>query len=127
MRIDAVVAMGAAATALFSQEITVKYVGVPVNVLVACALGAYASFSFGDKVEPRPYMFKLFTACIIMGAGFTAITEAVIGGGKTEGLLPAIGLVVSCLTRFWVPSIIEVIREKQWVNWIPFLNKRGGP
>lgn len=122
MKLDAVVTMVAAATA--------SLLGVPVNVLVACAAGAYFSFAFGEKVEPRSYMFKMFVACIFFGAAFTALLQATVmyvtEFKVTGGLDAAIGLLVAGFTRFWVPSVIEVIREKQWVSWIPFLNKRGG-
>jgi hypothetical protein len=119
------------AAAIFTPEVTVSYIGVPLNVLVACVAGAYSSFSFGDKVEPRAYMFKLFVACVIMGAAFTGIGIAVIehfllkdGQSVAPGAQAGFGAFVSCITRFGLPPIIEIARTGAWMNWLPFVRGR---
>ena len=109
-------------------QVTVGFVGVPVNLIVACALGAYASFSFGDPVSPRSRMLNLFVACVIVGCAFTAITNAAIEHFLRVNLLPGvqagIGAILSCLSRFIIPAVIE--RIPRWLDKIPFLRKGQG-
>jgi hypothetical protein len=130
MRFDAVVAAFAGSLALITRDISVAYIGVPLNVLVACAAGAYSSFSFGDKVEPRGRMFRLFFACIFMGCALTALTQSAIAHWMkldlTDGAQAGMGAVIACLTRFWIPSLIGFIKDGTWVEWVPFLRKRSG-
>ena len=103
---------------------------VPVNVWIACAAGAYSSFSFGEPVEPRSKMLQLFVACIIMGAAWTALVNWGISfatDGSTSivgGAQAGLGAVISCLARFFIPEIIK--RIGPWLDKIPFLRKRQG-
>lgn len=114
----------------FSPEITTPYIGVPFNVVIACIAGAYSSFSFGDKVEPRSKMWKLFIACVFMGAAWTGTVNFIISVLTNWQLLPGaqagMGAIISCLTRFVMPAIIENI--KPWIASIkfriPFLSKK---
>lgn len=125
-RYDAVVHVGLSAGAAASAFIVPDL--ATLNFIASCAAGAYSSFSFGDKVEPRSKMFNLFIACIIMGASLTTLTNAGITHFVHMTMLPgtkcAMGAFVSCLTRFWLPSLIENIRSGNWLNWIPFLRNR---
>lgn len=102
-----------------------------VGVVLACAAGAHASFVLGPPVEPRSKMWSLFFACLVMGLAFTTITNAIIGHmftgfQMTDGVHFSLGAVVSCLTRFWLPSLIENVSNGNWITWIPFLNKNRG-
>lgn len=114
----------------FSPEFTTPYIGVPFNVVIACIAGAYSSFSFGDKVEPRSKMFKLFIACVFMGCAWTGLTNFVLHAVMKWELVPGaqagMGAIISCLTRFIMPAIIENI--KPWISSIklriPFLSKK---
>ena len=110
-------------TAFLAQFITPTLVAI----LISCAAGSYASFGFGDKVEPRSRMFNLWFVCLIMGLAFTVIVNAVVSHftkiEMTTGLQAANGAIVSCLTRFWLPSLIDSIRSGEWKKWIPFLNR----
>lgn len=123
--------VAASAVTLYSHDLTVAYIGVPANVIVACAAGAYASFSFGDKVEPRSKMFGIFVACIIIGAAFTALTQASVEYFTpmriTQGGQAALGAVVSCLTRFFMPWVVDVVKHGRWLDWLPIKrNNTGG-
>lgn len=100
------------------------------TTLVACTGGAYASFAFGDPVEPRSRMAKVFVACIIMGWAFSVILNAIIGAMfedvvLTSSFRAAVGAVMSCIMRFWLPSLIEKLKSGAWTAWIPFLNRKG--
>src|SRR4249919_2213707 len=126
LKMSAAAAVSVAAPAFITPEITVAYIGVPLNVVVACAAGAYSSFSFGDKVEPRSRMFPLFLACVIMGCAMTGITNAMIGYWLpklhvTSGGQAALGAMVSCLARFIIPALIE--RIGPLLDKVPFLRK----
>lgn len=136
MKWDTIFALFASASAAvgpavpqITRHVTEPYIGVPFNVVIACIFGAYASFSFGDKVEPRSKMFNLWLACVIMGCAFTGAANAVIGfvweGFKlTDGVQASLGAIVSCLTRFWLPSFIEAVKAGEWRNWIPVFRKK---
>ena len=109
----------------FTREMTVAYIGVPVNVLIACAVGAFCSFSFGDKVEPRGRMWGLFLASMLMGAAFTAICNSALQHflalQMTDALHAGLGAVVSFLTRFFLPWLVDIVKHGKWLSWIPFL------
>ena len=113
---------------IFTPQVSVQFVGVPLNVLVACALGTYASFSVGGSVSPRSKMWQLAVACVIMGASFTSIANAVIlhwlHMTMTPGLHAGLGAALSFVTRFALPWLADVVRNGKWLSWIPFLNKR---
>lgn len=110
-----------------TPDITVAYIGVPLNVLVACLLGTWASFSFSDKVESRARLLQLFVACVLMGAGFTSWANAALvhwmGMTMTDGLQAGVGLIVSFVTRFLLPWLVDTIKYGKWVDYIPFLRR----
>lgn len=112
----------------FTPEVTVAFLGVPFNVVVACGLGAYASFSFGEQVKPRSRMLNVFIASVIVGCALTSITNASISHFLNVELLPGVragmGALVSCLSRFIIPAVIE--RIPNWLDRIPFLRKGKG-
>lgn len=126
MRVVGSVVIATAGASTIS-DVLLPYVGVPLNVLVACVAGAYSSFSFGERVEPRSRMFQLFTACVIMGWAFTVVVNAAIfhwldGFKLTDGAAAGMGAIVSCLTRFFIPALIE--RIGPWMDKLPFLRKK---
>lgn len=114
----------------FSAQISVDYIGVPLNVIVACILGTYSSFSVGERVEPRSAMFKLSVGCVIMGAAFTAICTAAIEHWTEFKMIPGLqaglGAGVSFITRFFLPWLADVVRHGKWLDWVPFLRKSSG-
>jgi hypothetical protein len=115
------------ASARFTRDITVAYIGVPLNVLVACAIGAFCSFSFSEKVDTRRSMFLLFTTCLLMGAAFTACVNFVLVRWMevelTDGTQAGIGAVVSFITRFFLPWLADVVKHGKWLSWIPFFRR----
>ena len=111
-----------------TRNFTVAYVGVPFNVLFACAVGAYCSFSLGDKIEPRSKMWSLFVMCLFLGAAFTALCNAVVEHvfkmTMTDALQAGMGCIVSFLMRFFLPWLVKIVQDGTWVSWIPFLRKK---
>ena len=115
------------AASILSLQISVQFVGVPLNVLVACAIGAFCSFSFSDKIDTRRRMFAMFFTCWFMGAAFTAIVNASLAHWfameMTDGLQAGMGAVVSFITRFFLPSLAEAVRKGKWISWIPIIRR----
>ena len=111
----------------WTRDITVAYTGVPVNLLVACLIGAFCSFSVAEKVEPRRKMWGLLIACLFMGAAFTAIANAAVHHWlemeMTQALQAGMATVISFVTRFALPWIADVARNGKWLSWIPFFRK----
>lgn len=110
-----------------TRDISVAYTGASLNVLVACAIGAFCSFSFSDKVESRNRMWGLFFSCWFMGAAFTALVNASLvhwlSLEMTDGLQAGMGAVVSFITRFFLPWLVDVIKHGKWLSWIPFARR----
>lgn len=108
---------------------------IPDSVLVAICIfsgslgGAYASFSWGDPVEPRSKMARLFVSCVVMGLAFTMVFNWAIQHWSpfalTLGAKAGMAAIISCLTRFWMPIIIDSIRDGTWKDLIPFIRKKG--
>jgi len=113
---------------IFTPEFTLGYLGVPFNVLVACILGTYSGFGFGDKVEPRSKVVHLFVACVIMGCFWTALAEHAIQYcfevELKRGVLAGLGGVISCMARFFIPEMIK--RIGPWLDKIPVIGKKAG-
>lgn len=118
------VLLGAAVWA--THSVTVAYTGVPLNVLVACAIGAYCSFSI-EKLQPRSAMVGVFIACLFMGAAFTSVVNSLMGHFvemvMTDGLQAGTGAIVAFLTRWLLPWLADVVRTGKWLKWIPFINR----
>ena len=100
-----------------------------VAILLACIGGSYASFSWGEPVEPRARMFRLFVSCVLMGLFWSLILNWIIGWWLPNTTLTisaraGIGGVVSCITRFVMPKIIDSIKDGSWKELIPFIGKR---
>lgn len=111
----------------FTSDFSVPYIGAPLNVLVACAIGAFCSFSFGDKVETRRRVFGLFVTCMLMGAALTAVVNAALAHWvfvqMTDGLHAGLGAIISFSARFFLPWLADVIKHGKWLSWIPFLRR----
>lgn len=111
----------------FSPDVTVAYTGVPINVLVACCIGAFCSFSFGDKIETRRKMWGFFITAVFMGAAFTAIANASLQHWlelkMTDGLHAGLGAVIAFSMRFFLEWFAVVLKEGKWLSWIPFLRR----
>jgi hypothetical protein len=98
-----------------------------VAMFVGCVGGAYASFSWGEPVEPRGRLVRLFISCIIMGLSLTAITNSMIEVwlhvSLTTGVKVAMSSLISCLTRFIMPKFIASIQDGSWKTIIPFIKR----
>lgn len=125
------VVMGAIAiiSAGFTRDISIAYIGIPLNLLVPCALGTYAAFNVGTPITPRHAMWGYAVACIIMGAAFTSVTNAAIQHFLNMTLLPGpqagIAASVSYVTKFALPWLADAVAKGKWLTWIPFFKGRS--
>lgn len=124
--------MGAVAvvTAGFTRDVSIAYIGIPLNLLVPCALGTYAAFNVGKPIAPRRAMWGYALACIIMGAAFTSVvTEVVHHFSPERSLLPGtqagIAASVSYITKFALPWLADAVAKGKWLTWIPFFKGRS--
>lgn len=117
------------ASFVLDRNITSVWIFVPINVLVACAIGTFCAFAWDKKtVEDRGDMWKLAIACFFMGAAFTGIVNAVAdhwidGLYMSDPLQSAIGAVVSYITKSFLPWLKTTVETGSWTKYIPFLKK----
>lgn len=121
----------AAAGFNFTRDVSVAYVGVPLNVLFACGLGTACAVAIADKIQPRSKLAAYSFASWFMGAAFTAICNSVVSYFHpdmkiTDGLQAGMGTAVSFATLFFLPWLAEEIRTGRWIDRVPFLKKRNG-
>ena len=129
MRLDTAAATLTGTLALVGPEVSVPYIGIPVNMLFACAVGTYAAFAMNkEKIEPRAHAIGLFIVCMFMGGMLTSVVQFTVEHAlkvKAEvGLLVGIAGLVSFITFYMLPVLAEIIRSKEWVDWIPFLSRK---
>lgn len=126
-----ILVMGAVAviTAGFTRDVSIAYIGIPLNLLVPCALGAYAAFNVGKPITPRRAMWGYALACIIMGAAFTSVTTEVVQYFLQKTPLPGtqagIAASVSYVTKFALPWLADAVAKGKWLTWIPFFKGRS--
>lgn len=132
MKTDTLLAGLLAAGMTLTKDVTVDWIGVPVNVLFCCFVGSLMSFGIPDKSKLGPKQFWITVAmCVSMGAGFTAICNAVVGHfttiEMTSGFQAGIGLVVSFTMRFALPWMADAISKGRWLKWIPIFRGDNKP
>lgn len=112
---------------VFPHDFTTPYIGVPFNVVIACAIGTYASFAWGDVVKPRAHALRLGLSCFAIGCAVTALVNAGLDEWTnlqlTDGVQAGLGAICSVLMRFFMPELIK--RIGPWMDKIPFLRKKG--
>ena len=125
------IVMGAVAviTAEFTRDVSIAYIGIPLNLLVPCALGTYAAFNVGKPITPRRAMWGYALACIIMGAAFTSVTTEVVQYFLQKTPLPGtkagIAATVSYIAKFALPWLADTAAKGKWLTWIPFFKGRS--
>lgn len=113
---------------LLTRNITIDYVGVPANVLVACIFGTFAGFGFSDRLDsiPRRRQVQLFIGCVLMGCAFTGTVDWLVGEltdmEVKPGVLASMGAILSCVMPTLIPEILK--RLGPWLDRIPFLKPK---
>lgn len=102
---------------------------VPAPVIIGCAAGTYASFTWADKIESRSKMWQMFFSCMVMGIAFTIVSDIAIKNFMHMTLTPggqaAFGAIVSVITRNAMPWLTDVARTGKWLQWVPFIKRSG--
>lgn len=110
---------------MIDPQISIGIIGVSLNVLGGCALGTFASFSVGERVEHRGLLFYQGVSALIMGAGFTAGANFAVSHFTKFELTPPfqafLGITVSFCTRFVLPGIADWLRQNKWLKLIPWI------
>lgn len=113
-------------TLALTHDITTPYIGVPFNVVIACAIGTYASFAWGESVSPRAHALRLGFSCFFVGCAVTALANAALDTWTTmelkDGTQAGLGALCSVIMRFAMPEFIK--RIGPWMDKIPFLRKK---
>jgi len=113
---------------VFDPRITVGWVGVPINVAFACAVGLAAALAIGEKIETRGKLWAVALTSWLMGCLLTGLTQFLLayfmdGMVLIDGAAAGLGAIVSFITRFWLPWLAEVVSKGKWLAWIPFFKK----
>lgn len=112
-----------------TRDVSVPYLGVPLNILVAVGIGTYCAFAIAkDRIEPRRRMWAVAAACFFMGSAFTGIAQALIVTltplKMTDALQSGMGASVAFCTRFFLPWLADKITTGEWLHYIPFIRKK---
>lgn len=111
----------------FTRDMTVAYIGVPMNIIVACSIGAMCSFGYGDPVKPRSKMFAAVATSIFMGAAFTGFVNVLLHHSlqmeMLDGTAASLGAIVSFAMRPFLPWAYDTLRRGRWVRLIPFFRR----
>ena len=125
------IAAGGGVWLLFSgvtRDITIPYVGVPFNLLVAVAFGAMCSLGIEDEaIKPRSKLFTIMFMSVFMGCTFTALVNALLshflGLVMLEGTQAGVGGIVGFVMRPGLPWLYTTIKTGRWVRLVPFFKR----
>ena len=126
-RVAATITPSVVAAPAFNVDITVPYIGVPVNVIVGAVAGTIAGFAFAPKEESRSTLFKLSFLSVVFACAATALVE----GGVKHWLhaevevkyLAALATMIALLSRFLIPAITK--RVPGWLDRVPFIGSQN--
>lgn len=126
MAMLALSAGGAVAASRLNADITVLYLGVPVNVVVAACAGALAGFAFAAPLETRKRIFQVAFACVVLGCTAASLLEAFIAYRFKAQIEPKVLASMALILSFWLRWIIPAVIERigPWLDKIPFLAKK---
>lgn len=112
-----------------TRDITIPYVGVPFNLLIAVAFGAICSLGIEDEViAPRSKLFTIMCMSVFMGCTFTALVNAILahfGLVMLEGTQAGVGGIVGFIMRPLLPWLYTTVKTGRWVRLIPFFRRNN--
>lgn len=108
---NAVVIVGTAANKFLTPQITVTVFNVPIETIVAAAVGAAASIAFSDPIASRRELFGQIFASIVLGASCSVLFAHGMGWKWAQELPGASALVAAFVIRIFMPSIIAKVKQ----------------
>jgi ABC-type sulfate transport system permease subunit len=118
-----------ASSSLFTMDLTVPFIGVPVNVVVGACAGAISGFAFAQPEESRKKLFQTAMVSVVFACSVVALAEGVtrywFHWDVESKYLAALAVLLSLLGRFIVPAVIE--RLPGWLDKLPFTRSSKTP
>lgn len=110
------VSLAAVIPSLFTNELTMPYLGVDVSTIAGAALGTYAAIGYDDTIRPRGKLFVLASSTVIVAAATTGVVPAWMGwkwlnGGVEGGAAALCALVVYYGLPEAIPTVRRLIRD----------------
>jgi hypothetical protein len=102
---------GGGAVALMLADITTKYIGVPMPVVIAAVIGALAGIALGDPIEPRKKLFTHAFAYTVLGAVTTVLLPLAMGWKLDPAPQACLAVAASSLMRWVWPAITERVKS----------------
>lgn len=119
-------ALGAGAATSYIN-ITMPYLGVPLNVVVAAALGVLAGMAWDERELTRKQQSKMAVGLMFVACATTALITFVAPhwhwSVDARAMAP-LALVIAAFGPKWMPAVND--RIGPWLDKIPFFGKKGG-
>lgn len=110
-----------------TRDMTIAYVGVPFNLIVAVAFGACCSLGIEDEpIKPRSKFYTIMAMSVFMGCTFTALVIAILSHFELkmlDGTQAGVGGVVGFIMRPGLPWLYNTIKTGRWVRLVPFFRR----
>lgn len=111
-----IISLGAIIPSLFTNDLTMPYLGVGVSTIAGAALGTYAAIGYDDAIRPRGKLFVLATSTVIIAASMTGVIPAWAGwkwfnGGVEGGAAALCALVTYYALPEAIPTVRRLIRD----------------
>lgn len=100
------------ATIATINDLSVPFLGVPLNVVTVAAFGSIVSFAWGQPIKERKKLYMYALASTFLAATFVAVVPYMMGWEwvKPELQPPFAGLMAAGM-RFMVPPFVDAIPE----------------
>jgi hypothetical protein len=106
-------------------DVSVPYIGVPLNVVVAAIGGTIAGFAWSDRMRSRRQVFGTAFGSVLAACAMTWILGMLAKhfwhmSVEVRDLAP-LAIIIALFGRRWIPAVND--RIGPWLDNIPFINK----
>ena len=101
----------AATQQLVLNDISVPVIGAQLTVVLAGAIGALATIPYREPGEKRSYLFGTVIVATILGPVMVVLMQYGLEWAWLEKAPGPMAVVISFLTRLWMPGIIDRGRD----------------